>query len=597
MVFKRYYRRYENWILPFVFLLILAVFLAVRWDYYYDLNDDSVIRDITQGYYTGVPETRNIQMMYLLSAPLAMICRLTGSLPVYGGFLWLCQFGSLYLIMNRSLTFTDSRKTRLLLLAAQTILYTGMYLYHLVFVQYTVTAGMLAAAGIFWFLASKHSEDKGLIFLKRNIPAVLLCFTAFLMRSEMLLLLLPLIAVAGICRWGMERPVFTYTNARNYSSVFAALAVLMALAYAADASAYSSEDWKTFNRLFDARTEVYDYQTIPTYDEDRELFEELGLSPVQAGLLSNYNYGASDEIDAQVMETIAAYANRQGGYFRKTLPEAIWSYRARLTNDPDSPYHDMPGLLIEAALVVFLLAAALIGRKKGILWQLVLLGLVRSVLWLFIILRDRTPQRITDPLYFAESILLFGLLLIHMRKEGHTGHNNPKGLTGLYWLFAFVIGMAVLPGAVTKVSAEYERRETVNQAGQAVLNYCQSDQSLLYLEDVYSTVDYSEKMFITSPNSFRNVDLLGGWLCKSPLVVKKLQKFGYASMEEAITMGENVRILAEPDADLTWLEELLVDKGIAAEVVCVDVVTYVPRVAAQQNAVAEAMRVWQVRHL
>lgn len=37
--------------------------LSVLWDFYFDMNDDVLMKDILSGIYTGVPEALNIQML------------------------------------------------------------------------------------------------------------------------------------------------------------------------------------------------------------------------------------------------------------------------------------------------------------------------------------------------------------------------------------------------------------------------------------------------------------------------------------------------------------------------------------------------------
>ncbi len=38
-----------------IFMGIMVACLAIRFDFYYDLNDDTAIRDILSGRYTGEP--------------------------------------------------------------------------------------------------------------------------------------------------------------------------------------------------------------------------------------------------------------------------------------------------------------------------------------------------------------------------------------------------------------------------------------------------------------------------------------------------------------------------------------------------------------
>ena len=49
----KFYRKWENWILPLLFILALLLFTSLRFDYYYSLNDDVLMKDILAGVYTG----------------------------------------------------------------------------------------------------------------------------------------------------------------------------------------------------------------------------------------------------------------------------------------------------------------------------------------------------------------------------------------------------------------------------------------------------------------------------------------------------------------------------------------------------------------
>lgn len=84
MAGRTFCRRYQNWILTGLFLLLLLVFVGVRYDYYFDLNDDVLMKDILAGVYTGAPESRNIQMRWPISALISLLYRIAGTLPWYG---------------------------------------------------------------------------------------------------------------------------------------------------------------------------------------------------------------------------------------------------------------------------------------------------------------------------------------------------------------------------------------------------------------------------------------------------------------------------------------------------------------------------------
>lgn len=154
------YRKWENWILPALFVLILLLLLGLRFDYYYDLNDDVLMKDILSGVYTGAFESRNVQMLFPLSLILSLVCRIFGTSYVYGLFLCVCQFGQSLCdsIQEHAVCGKDDRESSAGLL--ESLLFAALLLPQLVFVQYTVTSGLLTAAAIFWFLTGKKGGGR-----------------------------------------------------------------------------------------------------------------------------------------------------------------------------------------------------------------------------------------------------------------------------------------------------------------------------------------------------------------------------------------------------------------------------------------------------
>lgn len=233
-------------------------------------------------------------------------------------------------------------------------------------------------------------------------------------------------------------------------------------------------------------------------------------------------------------------------------------------------------------------------RRFGRLWQPLLGGACGTALWLYLLLQGRMVERVTHPLYLAQILLFAGMLFVESRAadaegiqeaarvcisgagrmQGRTAVQNAVKLRAVdteAWSLGLAAGMcalaglACLPGTVSRIEAEAGRREEVNAANEAVMDYCRAHPKTLYLEDVYSTVAYSEKLMTDRDKPF-NYDLLGGWLVKSPLTSQKLSAFGFSSMGEAVRAGEGVNILAEEGSDISWLKEFFADTGVEAEI-------------------------------
>ena len=628
--FTAFLKKRENWLIPGFCCLLLFLGIGMAWDYYFDLNDDVLIRDILSGVYTGEPEALTAQLLWPLSALLAGLYRVFPGVPVFGAFLWLCQAGSIFLILKRSLDAVSGSAApgkiraagtssvggslkKLCLSLLETLLIAACLLYHLVFVQYTVTAGLLATAAIFTFLTVREREsERAVTFWLRCLPAALLFWLAFCLRSEMGLLLLPLAGVGGIWKWAaraMRGPVFTGRNAASFLGVFGLILAGVLACFGADRLACSDPEWQEFEALFDARTQVYDFYdaSLRSFEENREFYEGLGLTEAQCELLVNYNYGADDAINAQVMEQIAAYGRETRGTFAHSLAEGVWLYVQRLKNNRSIvPDDQLPWLALEGGFAALLLAAAFVrwraarkqkrqerdggnGRERkernacGILWKLLLLGAVRSGLWMYLILRERVPERISHPLYFCELVMLAWLFLdtvcgmrqISGQQSSGWQTSGPEGLpVRVIRIAALVLSLAAvviwLPQEAERTDAEYARREQGNAVNLAALSRYRQEN--LYLADVMSTVDFSEKLF-TEKIRPGNYDLLGGWMCKSPHSEKKLAAFGYESMGQAVLSGENVRFVGEADTDWSWLTELLAEHGGNGELVLEEEIT------------------------
>ena len=616
MAGKQFLKKHENCILSFAMALILAGILAARFDFYYDLNDDVLIKDILSGVYSGTPDGHTMQLLYPLGALLALLYRGL-SIPVFGAFLLFCQFGSIWAVGYRSTVLVDEERTAregasiapgmcsaasaarlaepaaarvcsardyafaarsahpaepavcsawnttaarlgvkgVLLLVEALFWYAAMGS-HLVYLQSTVTAGMLAGAAIFWVVTAKGKE---------RFWALLLYWLSFCLRPEMALLCLPLAGAGGLCIWGREKQIFSKESLRHYLGLFAALVIGMGVFYGLDVLAYSDPNWKDFRQFFDERTILYDYHLdfVEQYDENREAYEETGVSRTLQEMLKNYNFGAADEIDTQMLSSLAVQAKKTDAKesVLSQVKKAIW----RLVHENWLSKSDLPWNFAWLAVVFAWCSCCLQKGNRRYFWQPVFVVCVGGMLWSYLLMQGRMVDRVTHPLYLAQILLAAGLWGtatstaapgINTRSTGRIHTVMTAAVCGVILLLCILR----VPGMWQGVAREQTRRETVNQTNEDVFAYCEKHASTLFLEDVYSTVAYSEKIMLDRDKPF-NYDLLGGWLVKSPLTRQKLSAFGYASMGEAARSSEKVCLLADEGTDMSWLTEYLEEQG------------------------------------
>ena len=534
--------------------LVLIMVVSILFDYYYCMNDDTTMRDILCGSYTGTPEGRNIQMLYPVSMFISVLYRIFSNVPWYGIFLCGCQYLSVFLICVRTIK-TVSQKWAKITIAFMTVVFAGcVLLYEFAFVQYTMTCGILMAAAVFWFYTS--DAEKGVkAFLLENCISVILIALAFQIRTEMALLMFPFLLGAGLCKWSKEEKFFTKQNFAKYVGLIGSTLVLMGVSILADHMACSSEECKKFNLFFDYRTELYDFLGTPVYEKNQDFYDSIGLTEPEAILFDNYNFALDEEIDENVLGQMVEYQKEQSGgntLFLISMKEAVWIYKNSLLSADYMPYN---GLVL--FLYLLLVMAAWKNKDKSYLWKIPMFGVIRTVCWMYIILRNRTPERITHGLFLMELMVLFALLATEW------GRKKLSRLT--VSAIACVIVALGLPVVWTRAYTESVQRENVNREWLMLQEYCKENQENYYVIDVYSSVDYTEKMFENVDNSYRNFDLCGGWTAKSPLYREKLEKSGVTNIEKDLLEKEHVFFVSKANRDVHWLTEYYAQKGITVQ--------------------------------
>ncbi|WP_026505075.1 hypothetical protein [Butyrivibrio sp. NC3005] len=555
------------------FLVIMLVLISNKCgDYYFDLNDDVLMKNIISGNYTGSPASHNIQMLYPISLVISLFYRLFQGTCVYSIFLCLCQFVSLFIIIYRSITEIKTSKKKYLLAAIIFVFFLSSILGHLIFVQYTFTTAMLAGACATVILTGKTSK-KDMFF------ACILVFLGFLIRSEMMLLMLPFLGIAWLTRF---LSVFINAKEKNVLKkylvwamvLFAGLFVCIML----DKAAYSSPSWKEFRSFFDARTKLYDYYQIPEYEENKEFYSSIDMSKEQVELLFNYNFAIDDELNSQKLWEIADYAKsiHEETPFKTRIVQALKKYIWRQHNfskqksfeypQTDAPWNIFTILLYLIVFLFSFIKERQKTHKNGIVTALMamLLLIIRTMLWMYILLGERDPIRVTHGMLFVEDCILLAFM------------NRVIPENKLLCIIPFLACLAILavyvPNQIDICRKEMDYRKEMNAPYNELYSQICDDSSNYYFVDVYASVGYSEKMY---PDDIKerkhafatpvNYDFCGGWAAKSPLQKEKLKKQGFENIKDAL-LQKNVYFVTKNDSSTKWLVAYYNSEGVDVDI-------------------------------
>lgn len=544
-------------------VLVMGVILSFSFRYFYDLNDDVLIKDILSGMYKGHPSPMNNQILVPLGFLICIFYRFAPAVPWYGLFLILFQYGSIVIIVDRSLELLlpKMRRLRIVTSVSESALLISVMLSHMFNLQYTYTVAMMAGAAVMWILAS-DSFVTPKEFIKKNVPAIVILVLAFNLRSEMLLLMMPFVCLAGFIKWSFEKPVFTKENVKKYVGTLAVILVWLLAFFVLDRLCFTDEGWKEFRNLFDARTELYDFQTIPEYEGNEDFYESVGLSKEEQVLFENYNYGIDSEIDSNVMWKVAEYAGETNPKKASTfnlLKEKIGTYIYEITH-VSGPGTDYPWNVVNFAMYMVALTLLITTKNKAGLVDIMVLFAGRTIIWIYMLMGNRMPERITHSLYFIELVAVIGMISsikpLHLAKQGSLadtiGGNWAPFFMGVICLM--MTGL-VFPKNADALQLEQATRDEINAAYNELYMHCQSQRDDYYLIDVYSTVSYSEEVFGPMKNvSKANSDMMGGWICNSPLQDEKEAQYGIKDMADAL-LKDQVYFVCDQVQDRQWLED------------------------------------------
>ena len=564
-----------NFIISLIPVIILAVLVSVFFDYYYELNDDVLMKDILSGMYDGTPSGYNIQMQWPLSAFIAQLYRAYPAGCWYGIMLLLFQYGSLLIIDYRLIKRNDKIWIKILTSVSFITLISSYMLFHLCCVQYTVTVAMMAGAAIAIMSAGDDENHGSIIY--GNVPTILILFFGFMLRSEMMLLMMPFVCASAVFKWSLGKRKYGKDQLKGYIAVFAVIVITFLTALGANKAAYRTEDWSNFVDLFNARTELYDYQVPPSYEGNESFYNSIDFSKEEAVLFENYNYGIDKKVDNKLMWAVADYAGEVNKNSRTTadkLSEKLKIYIYEFTHVWSAPGTDYPWNIAVILLYVFCLIMMIFNRDYIGIWRILALFAGRSAIWIYMLMGERTPARITDSLYFVETITLIFLLGMLMSCNQNVADRKVNITTVTASAIALVLGTVFLVQAIPQVKYDEEVKAQANAPYMELFEYINAHPHNFYLMDTYSSVAYSEKMFDTKTALIdkSNMNTLGGWAALSPIEKNKLSSHGLESMFTGLLKGE-VYFCKKSDIDMNWLDAFYKANDINVDIKLEDTVS------------------------
>jgi len=526
---KLTYQKYENIILTLIYSMGIFLFIWGNFTFFYGMNDDILIENILSGSFTGNPEAHVINMLYPVSAFLSLLYRLFPSISWFGLFLLLCQFGSLAIIAGRSLLFFNHSHTKILILLMQAIIVRCTIFEYLVLITYTFTGGMVAMAAIFHLITVENNGNTSMYkFFIARFPTVLLAFLSFNIRPEIGLIILPFYFFVCLYKIFSTDIQERKQKVISYSLIFGSILFVYTIGQLIHLAAYNSPEWKEHLSFHKNRAALIDYHEIPDYDEHQEFYDIISVSKMELNMVWRWYYGFAENVNADLMGEIAAYAatlQKDELSLKDNLLESSKVYYYLFLHNyfimidrllANSQTNEIPFNVIVLASYAFLFGFSIIQKKYWRIPILLLsLGILRSGIWMYIIMNGRVLTRVTLSLYCVEAAILFGMVLNEIKAYKKT----LQPLCGVIGLIITVVAITNMPLFANDLN--YWNKDS--EAHQVFHEYCQRYPDNFYIVPT-SSYPWDFRIFgVIKQES--NYGPMGLWTAKSPLMEKKLETF------------------------------------------------------------------------
>ena len=491
-----------------VSIVIIYILLAIFIRPVFYLNDDITIRSIISGSYSGVPDGHAVYMSYPLSGFLALLYRIVPVIP------WFDIFISGILLSCIILIVTSYKEFSVWWVIVSFLFCAAVFAEALFYVHYSIVAVTVAGSAIaLWTLRENKTSSLVLMIL------------AAMIRRQFFLLSLPFLAVAVLydILYRKETDDGKKLIRNSLIAVAAIIAGVLAIA-GINSIMYSSDSWKEYRKYNDERTRLYDYTGFPSMGEDSPAIQALDIPDNEKKLLLSYNTMLS-EADANLLSDIADSMPNE-----KPAPrEAVKEYLNHIKYDRN-PLRMLLLFLYPASIAAFIVKRKWIG-----LGHIICLFCGRSLIWVYLIMQGRFPERINFSLLILEIMVLIGwiLRLFMQRKKDKPGYNP-------VWTLLIISGVCFVALSINFAKDRIADQHLNQKSWDVLKDYFAEHEENEYLLDVYSHVAYAERLYEKGPE---NAMLLGGWMTNTPLSRHKLSE------------SEKLFFVVDSDREISWMED------------------------------------------
>ena len=493
-------------------------------DIKYEQVDDFIIYNL----YSGLDGTYNVHGIYIhpaLCFILGLFFRILPMVNWHTMFLLAMQFICFTIIGTLIIRKSNSKISYILYVLFVSVCYTSL----LQLIQYTSVAALLILTAFFVMMNYIERAKHG----KKYIICYAIIFTLGIMtRMQSLMIIAPFFALYFaynlilFIRKKVEKEKIIKIVKNNL--LFGILTVVV---YVSNYIFYNNEIYKNYDEFNGLRTILHDNVYV-SYEENKEIFDEIGWSENDHYLFYTFNFGDENVYSKENLQKIVDYKKSQGD---------LYNYEFKLDNIVNDLIDQMrntnPYICI-MFLGSFLVAIYTNNKNRGYIISIFLVTLAVNCIFIVI---NRSMQRVVIPEYIL-GIAMFLYLIRYREKPDNEKSNMAKAIS----VFIIVITVIFAGGAY---QFNYHLEDYSNY--KEVIEYTNSHKENVYLYTVpslqYRYLTYS--VYEMPPEgAFSNLRVMGGWDMYTQNYYDFKDRYGLDGTFLDL-LKENVYLI---DGDVTW---------------------------------------------
>lgn len=497
----------------------------------FETNDDIVFAEFGSGL-RGVKDAHLVFQNYILGLIYRFLYQATGRLPWYTIVQYavlLAAFSAVtYVLMNRLEGYSG------LYLSVIFLCCFGYEAY--IHIQFTKTAGIAAAAAVFLLL---HLVSRERFALWEFLWGIGLGFMGFLYREDQFWASSALMAGAGV--------YFLLTLKKKYSGKmlrklgicagsFIILLISAAAAGAVDSYMYNDSQWKEYQEFNGLRSKLLDYG-FPDYDSSAETYQELGISREAYELYKTWNFNDPEKFTSETMEKLVR--EKTGRTFHISQ---VVSFLKGFPSDLSKLSMAWFGL---AFLAVWLIFA---GKSFSAVISLAFEGILLCAVYFYLYYQGRYMVNRVDVGLWCSVCLVILWIILDRRLRAEK--------TGIFLCAAVLAASQFMWKDDWRITTSSIPEARVSQ--RAVLETIGTDKDHVYLAKsgtVSEIVCYGP--FDRMPeNLLDNLYWLGGWECRTPGIIEKMEEHGIVNPYRDMINNDRVYLIDNQiDLTLAYIRE------------------------------------------